>query len=396
MNPQSDKHAPSQKPGGTAFLYSLISRIQEFDDGIPMGRGDPDLDTPRHIVEDISAFLKTDQTGTKSPLTGLPELRDAIAKRVKKINNIDADPETDVIVTNGGQEAVFLIIHTLLQPGDEILVPVPAYNSFINAIEAAKAIMVNVPTYAEEAFEVKPDRVASAITSKTKSIILNSPNNPSAGVISPKNVKDIVKIAADHDLTIFADEIYDRFIYDDAKHLSPASLPKGRNRTLTLNALSKAYSMTGWRAGWIVGPEDLIRRVAHFKAGLSGPASLVAQKAAISALTGPQDCITEALEIYSRRRRIILDALDEMGLSYGLPKGGQFVFVDIRPTGMDCWTLVQRVLEDAHVLIYPGAAYGDDWADFIRITFLQPEEKVIEAMKRIKRVVLAVQAENRV
>jgi len=394
MNAQEEKNAATEKPRGTAFLYSLLAQIRQYDDGIPMGRGDPDLDTPAHIVEEVNAFLDTDQTSLRSPLTGLPELREAIAKRMTAINNIEVNPENEVVVTNGGQEAVFLIIHAFVQPGDEILVPVPGYNSFVNAIEAAGAVKVDVPTYAEEAFEVKPDRVASAITSKTKTVILNSPNNPSAGVIAPQNVREIVELAANHDLTIFADEIYDRYIYDDAEHLSPASLPRGKDRTLTLNATSKGYSMTGWRAGWVVGPEDLIRRVAELKAALSGPTTLIAQKAAIAALTGPQDCIQEALGIYARRRRIILDALDEMGISYGMPRGGQFVFADISSTGVDCWTLVQRVLEEAHVLIYPGAAFGDDWINFIRITFLQPDELVIEAMERMKRVVQKIREEN--
>ena len=159
----------------------------------------------------------------------------------------------------------------------------------------------------------------------------------------------------------------------------------------TLDRLSDLITR---RAGWVVGPEHLAQRVAELKAALTGPTTLIAQKAAIAALTGPQDCIEEARGIYSRRRRIILDALDEMGITYGMPRGGQFIFADISSTGVDCWTLEERVLEDAHVLIYPGAAFGEDWVNFIRITFLQPEELVNKAMERMKRVVLAIKKEN--
>jgi aminotransferase len=382
--PKQLRHPPP-KAKGTAYLYELMARSEQYDDLIAMGRGDPDLDTPPHIVAAAQAAIEAGEN-TPSPLAGLPDLREAIARRVQRVNGIAVDPETEVVVTNGGQEAVFLMAQTLVGAGDEIIVPIPGYNSYKNAVEFAGARYVEVQTYVHEDFEVDPDRVRGAITSQTRSLILNSPNNPSAGVIPPANVEALVEIAASHNLTILSDDIYDSFVYDGAEHLSPASLPEGRERTLTLNAVSKMYSMTGWRVGWVVGPAHLTRRVAELKVGVSGPTSVIAQRAAIAALDGPQECVAEAKEIYTRRRRLVMDALDEMGLTYGVPKGGQFVFVDISSTGLDCWTVVQRVLDEAHVLIYPGAAFGAAWENYVRITFLQPEPLIEEALARMKQV----------
>ena len=178
-------------------------------------------------------------------------------------------------------------------------------------------------------------------------------------------------------------------------HTSAASLPGGRERTLTLNALSKAYSMTGWRLGWITGPADLMARVRELKAAITGATSIISQHAGIAALTGPQDAVQMMAEAYSRRRRIMLDALDEMGLDYGVPQGGQFVFADIGFTGMDSFSFAKRVLSEQHVLAYPGGAFSEASRHYIRMTFLQPEEKLREGMERMKIALRGIVAEGR-
>jgi aspartate/methionine/tyrosine aminotransferase len=391
MAERRDKPAPTPKKRGTDLLYSLIAQARQYDDAVILGRGDPDLDTPSHIVAAANAAIEAGYE-TGSPVAGLDELREAIARRVKRVNNIDVDPETEVVVTNGGQEAIFLIVNTLLSPGDEIIVPVPTYNSYNDAISFAGAVMVDVPTRVDEGFHIDPDRVRAAITDRTKSLLMVSPNNPTASVIAPATVRELVKIAVENRLTIIADDIYDQFLYDGAVHLSPASLSEARECTLTLNSVSKAYAMTGWRAGWVVGPADLMKRLAAVKAGVSGPTSVIAQRGAIAALNGPQDCVREAHEIYERRRQIVLSALGDMGFTCGLPEGGQFAFADISSTGLDSVTLVKHVLDKTHVLIYPGFAFGQEWESFIRVTFLQPEEVLRDALERAKHEVLTLQA----
>lgn len=372
-----------KKAEGTNLLYQLIGEARNYDDVIVMGRGDPDFDTPAHIVAAAKqAMIQHHDDFT--PPEGLLALRQAIADRVKRVNNIDVDPATEVVVTNGGQEALFLMVLAVLSPGDEMIVPEPNYNTYADSLAFAGGVKVEVQTYAENDFRADPADVRAAISDKSRALLLVSPNNPAASVISPGDMKTLLDIAVEHDLMILADDIYDLFVYDDFEHLSPAALPGGKERTLTLNALSKAYSMTGWRLGWIVGPADLMARVTELKAAISGGTSVISQRAGIAALTGPQDAVEMMAAAYRRRRRLVLDALDAMGMKYGLPQGGQFVFADISFTGMDSGEVAQRILSEQHVLAYPGSAFSKDRKDYLRMTFLQPEEQLIEGLERMK------------
>ena len=368
---------------GTNLLYKLIGEARNYDDVIIMGRGDPDFDTPAHIVAAAKDAM-INHHADYSPPEGLLRLREAIADRVKRVNNIDVNPENEVVVTNGGQEALFLMVLAALAPGDELIVPEPNYNTYADSLAFAGGVKVEVQTYAENDFRADPADVRAAISDKTRALLLVSPNNPAASVISPADMQALLGMAIEHDLMILADDIYDLFVYDDFEHVSPASLPGGLERTMTLNALSKAYSMTGWRLGWIVGPADLMARVKDLKAAISGGTSIISQHAGIAALTGPQDAVAMMAEAYRRRRRLVLDALDAMGIKYGLPQGGQFVFADIGFTGMDSGEVAQRILTEQHVLAYPGSAFSKDRKDYLRMTFLQPEDQLIEGLERMK------------
>ncbi len=372
-----------KQAAGTNLLYQLIAEARTYDDVIVMGRGDPDFDTPAHIVE-AAKFAMIHHQADVAPPAGLPALREAIAARVKRVNNIDVDPASEVVVTNGGQEALFLMVLAALGEGDELIVPEPNYNTYADSLAFAGGVKVAVQTAHEADFRADPAVVRAAITEKTRALLLVSPNNPAANVISPADMRALVDIAIEHDLMILADDIYDLFVYDDFVHTSPASLPGGKERSLTLNALSKAYSMTGWRLGWIVGPADLMARVAELKAAISGGTSIIAQHAGIAALTGPQDAVDMMAAAYARRRRLVLDALDEMGMQYGVPQGGQFVFANIAFTGMDSAEVAQRILSEQHVLAYPGSAFSKERKDYLRMTFLQPEEQLVEGLRRMK------------
>jgi aminotransferase len=379
---------------GTALLYSLIAEANSYPDAISLGRGDPDFDTPPHIVAAAREAMLKHATDFVPP-EGIPALREAIASRVKRVNDINVDPDTEVVVTNGGQEAIVLMVLAVMGNGDEILVPEPNYNIYHDALKFAGGIKMSVPTYPQEDFWADPERMRQSITNRTRAMLLVSPNNPCGSVISPEDTMTFVTLAQEHDLVILADDIYDQFVYDEFVHTSPASLPGGKERTLTLNAVSKAYSMCGWRIGWVVGPADLIRVVREMKAALSGGSSIVAQHAALAALTGPQDAIHMMHQSYIRRRRIVLDALDSVGISYGLPQGGQFIFADIRSTGMNCDDLAVRILRDQHVLVYPGSSFARGNYDYLRITFLQPEDKLGEGMERFKVAMKKIMADGR-
>lgn len=373
----------TKKKQGTELLYQLIGEARGYDDAIILGRGDPDFDTPEHIVAAAKDAMINHHSDHVPP-EGLLALREAIAERVKRVNNIDVDPATEVVVTNGGQEALFLMVVALLGKGDEMIVPEPNYNTYLDAMNFAGATKVAVPTTAAKDFRAAPEDVRAAVTDKTKVLLLVSPNNPTASVISREDMTEMVKIAQDHDLTIIADDIYDLFVYDKFEHVSTASLPGAKERTLTLNALSKAFSMTGWRLGWVVGPANLMTRVKELKAAITGGTSVISQYAGIAALTGPQEPVEMMAAQYVQRRKLVLDALNEMGIAYGVPQGGQFVFADIGFTGMDSAELAQHILTDQHVLVYPGAAFDKDRAQYVRMTFLQPEDKLREGLERMK------------
>ncbi|MEO1440807.1 MAG: pyridoxal phosphate-dependent aminotransferase, partial [Chloroflexota bacterium] len=266
------------KKTGTEILYAMIGEARQYDDAIIMGRGDPDFDTPEHIVAAAKEAM-VQHAGDYVPPEGLLSLREAIAERVKRVNGVELDPATEIVVTNGGQEALFLMVAAVLGEGDEMIVPEPNYNTYHDAMKFAGAVKVDVNTYPDTDFRAAPEDVRKVITDKTKAMLLVSPNNPAASVISPEDVQAFIDIAQEHDLMIISDDIYDLFVYDDYTHTSFASLPGGKERTLTLNALSKAYSMTGWRTGWVSGPADLMARVRDLKAAVSGGTSIIAQYA---------------------------------------------------------------------------------------------------------------------
>jgi aspartate/methionine/tyrosine aminotransferase len=370
---------------GTQLLYEMIAEAKGYADIIHMGRGDLDLDTPPHIVEAAKRAMVEHATA-ETPPEGILPLREAIAARVKRVNNINVDPATEVVVTNGGQEALFLMVLAALGPGEELLVPEPNYNTYSDAVRFARGVAAGVPTNVEVDFRVDPARMRQALTERTRAMLLASPNNPTAAVISPEDERQLVALAEEHDLLILADEIYDLFVYDDVVHLSPASLPGGRQRTLTLNALSKSFAMTGWRLGWITGPADWMAQVKQLKAAVSGATSIVSQHAAVAALTGPQDVVAEMHQTYIRRRQTIKGALDRLGVRYGASQGGQFLFADIGFTGMDSISLAQKILTEQHVLVYPGGAFAPGCDQYLRITFLRPEEDLRAGMERIGRV----------
>ena len=379
---QQDNKDGNKKLTGTALFYSLIAKAKELD-AIVLGRGDPDFDTPANIVEAANRAMQKDNL-KPSPVEGLLDLRKAISERVKRINDIDVDPETGVVITNGGQEAIMLMVLASIGAiGDEMIVPEPNYSTYNDALEFAGGNKVGIPTLLEKDFAVDPGLVEQAVSDRSAALLLVSPNNPTASVIPTETMQTLVNIAEKNDLIVLADDIYDQFIYDGGVHCSPQSLEAGKDRTLTLNAFSKAYAMTGWRLGWITGPPDLMAKVKTIKASVSGPANVVAQHAGIEALTGPSDALEDMKARYVRRRKVVLDAFDSMGIKYGMPQGGQFIFGDVSHLGIDSVELAARILEEEHVLIYPGGAFAPDSKYYVRVTFLQPEAKLKEGLERM-------------
>ena len=366
-------------------IFDLFELAQRKPEAISLGLGDPDLPTPPHIVAAAEA-IRDGRTGP-APATGLPELRAVIARKLARDNGVEVDAESEVLVTTGGQEALFLLVQALIEPGDEIIVPDPRYTSYDEAIELAGGSMVLVPTRPEDDFALDPDEVAKRITPRTKVLLLISPNNPTAGVIPPDWVRRLATLAAERDLVVIADEIYEKFVYDDARHLSVASLPGMAERTITLNGVSKTYAMTGWRIGYLAAPASFIQAATALKEMVNVQAPTVSQWAAAAALDGPQECVEAMRQTYDARRRMMMAELDRMGLSYGRPRGGLYIWANVASSGLTATELSYYLLAEEDVLVLPGAGFGDGWDDWIRMTILQPEDTLREVAARMAAVI---------
>lgn len=369
-------------PGGTALRYSLMELAARLPGVISLGRGDPDLATPAHI---IAAAQERALHGTLDlmPAEGLPELRTAIAAKLHRDNNLAVTPE-NVLVTTGGQEALFLLIQVLLNPGDEILVPDPRYTSYDQAIELAGGKMVLVPTTEDDAFDLDADRLRERITPRTKAILIVTPSNPTAGIVTEKNLRGIAELAIEHNLTVISDEIYEKYVWDGWANLSIGAFPGMAERTITLNGFSKTYAMTGWRVGYIAAPLDFVGNVMRFKQVINLAAPTLSQWAAHAALTGPQACIDDSRKIFLERRELMKRGLDEMGLTYGDPRGAFYIFANTSVTGMTATEFAYRLLEEEKVLVFPGTGFGAGWDNYVRISLLQPKEKLVQAIERMR------------
>jgi aminotransferase len=374
------QRARAVTPGQRGQLLDMAAGVKDL---IALARGDPDLSTPLHIVEAAKQALDQGYTHY-THWAGMPELRKAIADKLWQDNSIRVDPETEVLVTTGAQEAVFLVCLALLDPGDEILVPDPHYMTYDTAIALAGAKAVLVPTFEKDDFEVQPEEIVRHITTKTKAVLLVSPNNPTGGIIRPETVREIAALAEKHNFIVISDEIYEKFIYDDVQLLSIASLPGMRERTVTINGFSKTYAMTGWRIGYLSAPAGFIRALEALKHTVSICAPAVSQAAALAALTGSQDCIQEALATYAERRLVLMKGLDELGLSYGRPHGTFYIFASVAATGLSSMDFAITLLQKAQVLVLPGSSFGPNGEGFVRFSLVAPVPRLEEAIERMK------------
>jgi aminotransferase len=357
----------------------LITRMTDIAEGltdvIKLGRGDPDLDTPAHIIKAGQNALGNGATHYTHPL-GLPALRLAI------------------VVTPGGQHAMFIIALALLNPGDEILVPCPGYNPYHQAAEMAGAETVHIRMSMETNFTLTAEMVEAHITPRSKILVLINPSNPTGTVTPPSEVRRIAEVARKHDLIVISDEIYARLTYGNNTVQPVASLPGMFDRTITLSGFSKAYAMTGWRIGYFAGPPDLIPALAEINHAFAISTAAASQHAAIAALTGSQDCVEEMRQIYDARRIALCAALTEMGIPYAEPQGAFYVYANVASTGIGATAFCERLLREGQVLMYPGGIYGDYTDDFVRMSLTQPVDRIREAITRMKTVVASIRTET--
>jgi len=371
--------------GGEESPFLRMMRLaSRFDSLINLGRGDPDLPTPPHVVEAAKAALDRGETKYTAP-AGLPALREAIANDLRARHGLVYDPASEILVTDGTQEAIYLAIQCLVNPGDEVIIPDPCYANYEMSVAMAGGTLVRVPTRLEDDFELTAEAVEVAITPKTRLLALISPSNPTGAAILPATMAKIARLAARHELVVLSDELYEHVVYDGLKLISFPILPGMRDRTVLVNGVSKSHCMTGLRVGYVAAPAALARGMLEPRHTISICAGTVSQHAALAALTGPQDCLAENLAIYEKRRALITHGLRTGGVRFGAPRGAFFVFADIRPTGMTSMRFCEEILQAERVLIFPGHLYGPAGEGFVRISYLAAEDQLEEAAARIAR-----------
>jgi aminotransferase len=368
-----------------SFRTRMLEIAADLPDVIALGRGDPDFHTPKHIVEAAKAAIDANQHHYTHP-AGLPELRAAIAEKLRTENNLDYSTD-EVVVTSGVQQAIMVCMLALVNEGDEVLLPSPRFTSFDDAVRLCGGVPVPVPTYERDDFALMPTEIEACLTERTKVLVLVTPNNPTGAVTPPAVIQEIADLAERHGLVVISDELYEKLIYEGSEHLSIASLPDMKEQTITLNGFSKAYAMTGWRVGYLAAPQSFIRMLIELRHTLSINTSTPAQFAALAALTGPQDAVEKMRQGYAERRVYMMEALDQMGLTYGHPGGGFYIYANISRTGLPSPQFCETLLREGQVLIFPGTMFGDESKDHIRISYLQPLERIREAVARMERVI---------
>jgi aminotransferase len=368
--------------GGVGIRTRLLEIAANLPDVVAMGRGDPDLPTPSHIVEAAKKALDNGATHYTA-VRGTSELRKAIADKLKRDNNLDYDPETEILVTCGAEEAVFLSVFALLNPGDEVLVPSPRYTSYDETIKMWGGKVVVVPSDPEDNFMYRPEIIRKYITKKSKAISLVNPGNP-VGMIDPPQVRQIAEIAQEYNLVVISDEIYENYIFDGTEHLSVAAIPGMRERTITINGPSKSYAMTGWRCGYLAAPAPLPEMLTEPAHTISICCPAVTQAAALAAYTGPQDVVQQMRDIYNERRLLMMATLDEIGVTYVKPRAGFYIFADVTSLGMTPDEFCMRLLKESRVLIFPGDLFADPTGRFVRISLLSPTDRIREGANRLR------------
>jgi aspartate/methionine/tyrosine aminotransferase len=338
---------------------------------------------PGHVTEAAQQALKDGFT-KYTPNAGLEELREAISEKLKRENGFDANPQSEIMVTAGAVNALSLSILSTVNRGDEVIIPDPGYVSFGAQVLLAEGIPAYVPLREKNDFRLTTDEVEKSVNNRTRMIIINSPSNPTGAVELKDDLKGIAQLAIDHNLLVLSDESYERLVYPNNRHYSIASLPEMRDRTISIFSFSKTYAMTGMRIGYMTGPSVLIRQMTKLQEHYVSCVNAVAQKAALAALRGPQECVAEMLAEYTRRRNILIEGLNHTGvISCREPAGTFYAFPNITKTGYSSRTLCQKLLTEAKVVTVPGVAFGESGEGYIRLSFATSIENINKALQRI-------------
>lgn len=377
----SDK-VVSIKPSGIRKFFDIVA---EMKDAISLGVGEPDFDTPWHIREEgIYAFERGKTFYTSN--SGLKDLRIEISNYIKRTQKISYNPDNEILVTVGGSEAIDIGLRAILNHGDEVIIPQPSYVSYEPCTILAGGTPVIIELKAENEFRLTPAELLGAITDKTKILILPYPNNPTGAVMEKKDLEAIAKIAVEKDILVMSDEIYSALTYN-GEHVSIASLPGMKERTILINGFSKAYAMTGWRLGYACGPAEILKQMTKIHQFAIMCAPTISQYAAIEALRNGDDSVEEMRKSYNQRRRFLIHKFKEIGLECFEPFGAFYVFPCIKEFGMTSEEFATKLLQEEKVALVPGTAFGECGEGFVRISYAYSIENLKIALERIEKFI---------
>lgn len=351
-------------------------------DVIDLGGGDPDFITPEHVRQAAIDAMNAGDTHYVAS-NGTPALKKAISKKLLDDNQLEYEP-SEVLVTPGGKQALYAAMMATVEPGVDVMILEPAWVSYAPMVELAGGTVVHVGLDPDDNFRITREVLEAAVTPGTRGLMVNSPNNPTGRVLTMEEIEAICGFATDHDVLVYTDEMYEKIIYDDHQHYSIANQPGMWDRTLTFNGLSKAYAMTGWRLGYVAGPKAIISEIAKVQSHSVTHATSFVQAAGVVALNGPQEFIGEMVEAWDRRRRAVADGLNRVkGITCPLPEGAFYAFPDARETGMSSVELADKLLQEAHVAVTPGIAFGEAGEGHLRLSFATSDELLESAVQRI-------------
>jgi aminotransferase len=367
-------------PSGIRRFFDIAATM---DDVISLGIGEPDFVTPEPLVQAGIRALQKGETHYTSN-SGILELRQALSAHLNKLYGVGYDPESELLITVGVSEALYLAMGAVLDPGDEVIVPEPCFVSYAPEVVLAGGKAVTIATHVEQGFQVTGEAVEAAVTGRTKALLIGYPNNPTGAVMSRERLQEIAAVAEKHDLLVISDEIYDQLVYG-VEHVCFASLPGMRDRTITLGGFSKDYAMTGWRLGYAAAPPEVLAAMRKIHQYTIMCAPTTAQISALAALEKGAPFVEEMRNEYDRRRRLIVGGLNNLGLPTFEPHGAFYAFPAITASGMDDGTFAETLLQEERVAVVPGSAFGASGAGFVRCSYATAYEEIEEALERIER-----------
>ena len=377
------KNALSMPTSGIRAMTVLASR---YDNVVSFGLGEPDFPTPENIIEAGCGALRNGWTKYVSN-QGIPPLLSALAEKMRTYNGMAHVTEDNIHITFGAGQALLLTMETILNPGDEVIIPTPCFPNYFGYVHMAGGTSVIVPTKEENGFRVTAADIEAKITSHTKAILINSPCNPTGAVLTEADIRAIAEVARTHNLIVISDEPYEAIIYDGQKSFSIGSIPGMEELVITVNSFSKSYAMTGWRIGYVVAPKAVRERMTLLQESMGSSVTAMCQKAAVEAITGPQDTVNAMCREYEKRRNLLVEGLNQVqGFSCIKPGGAFYAFPNIKSFGVPSQELAVNILNEVQVLATPGSAFGEGGEGYLRFSYASSEEAILEGIRRLKKM----------